>query len=147
MGMLIVAAREHLPDLPYFDEAIGGHYPDVPPITLADLQEWYPSIAARVGEDEETAGEARRATRDLQSGRKGYVALWEHFVSVSRESQERDFADLGVEFDLWYGESTVRHLLRPMVDGALARGGCGGVGGRGGGRGGRARTTRPRSAP
>ena len=121
MGMLIVAAREYLPGLPHLDEATGGPY-TVPPITLADLQEWYPSIALRVGQDEEVAGEARRATHALQSGRPGYVALWEHFVRVSRESQERDFADLGVEFDLWYGESSVRHLLRPMVDRALAQG-------------------------
>ena len=122
MGMLIVAARDRFPSLPHFDEAMDGPYPEVPPITLADLQEWYPSIAARVGEDEEVAREARRATRDLQSGRSGYVALWEHFVRVSRESQEQDFADLGVEFDLWYGESSVRHLLRPLVDDALAQG-------------------------
>ena len=122
MGMLIVAAREHLPDLPHLDEGFDGPYAEPPPITLSDLQEWYPAIAARVGQQEEVASEARRATRDLQSGRPGYEALWEHFVRVSRESQERDFADLGVEFDLWYGESTVRHRLRPMVDDALARG-------------------------
>ena len=122
MGMLIVAVRERYPGLPNFDEALDGPYPEPPSITLADLQEWYPVMAVRVGEDEELAGEARRATRDLQSGRAGYVALWEHFVKVSRESQERDFADLGVEFDLWYGESTVRDLLRPMVDEALAAG-------------------------
>ena len=121
MGMLIVVAREHFPSLPHFEEGIEGPYPEAPPITLADLQDWYPSIATRVGEDDEVAREARLATRDLQSGRPGYVALWEHFVRVSREAQERDFADLGVEFDLWYGESTVRNLLRPMVDGALAQ--------------------------
>ena len=122
MGMLIVVAGEHFPGLPHFDEDTEGPYSETPPITLADLQEWYPSIAARVGDDEEVARKARRATRDLQSGRPGYEALWEHFVRVSRESQERDFSDLGVEFDLWYGESTVRHLLRPMVDSALAQG-------------------------
>ena len=121
MGMLIVAARERLPDLPHFDESNPGPYAEPLPITLADLQEWYPEIAARVGRDDEVARQARRATRHLQSGRPGYEALWEHFVRVSRESQEKDFADLGVEFDLWYGESTVRHLLRPMVDEALAR--------------------------
>ena len=122
MGMLIVAAREHLPDLPHLDGDFKGPYTEPPTITLADLQEWYPAIAARVGADEEVATEARRATRDLQSGRAGYEALWEHFVRVSRESQERDFADLGVQFDLWYGESTVRRRLRPMVDDALAAG-------------------------
>ena len=122
MGMLIVAVRERYPDLPHYEEDAEGPFPAPPPITLADLQEWYPAMAARIEDDEDLAGEARRATRDLQSGRAGYVALWEHFVAVSRESQERDFAALGVEFDLWYGESTVRHRLRPMVDEALAAG-------------------------
>ncbi len=124
MGMLIVAARERHPDLPHFHNAHEGEGNfDVPlPITLADLQEWYPSISARVTHDEELAREARHATRDLQAGRAGYVALWEHFVRISRESQQQDFADLGVEFDLWYGESTVRDLLQPMVDRALQEG-------------------------
>ena len=122
MGMLIVAVRERYPDLPHYEETVEGPFPAPPPITLADLQEWYPAMAARIEEDEDLAAEARRATRDLQSGREGYAALWEHFVAVSRESQERDFAALGVEFDLWYGESTVRHRLRPMVDEALAAG-------------------------
>jgi arginyl-tRNA synthetase len=34
---------------------------------------------------------------------------------VSEESQRRDFADLGVEFDLWYGESDVADRLEPLV--------------------------------
>ena len=122
MGMLIVATRRRYPDLPHFDGSYHGPYEESLDITLADLQEWYPLVASEVAEDEEVAGEARRATTALQSGRPGYVALWKHFVRVSRASQEQDFADLGVEFDLWYGESSVSHLLRPLVDDALARG-------------------------
>ena len=122
MGMLITAAKERFPGLPHFDEEGGGPYPAGLPITLDDLQEWYPSIAVRMEDDEELAAEARRATYGLQSGRAGYTALWGHFVAVSRRSQEQDFAALGVEFDLWYGESTVRSRLQPMVDEALASG-------------------------
>ncbi len=122
MGMLIVATDQHHPDLPYFDRSNMGPFPDVAPVSLADLQDWYPEISARVGPDESLAEVAREATTDLQSGRPGYVALWEHFVNVSRESQERDFADLGVEFDLWYGESTVRDRLVPMVARAVESG-------------------------
>ena len=97
MGMLIVATREKLPDLPYFDEEDTGPYPQESPVTLADLEDWYPSISTRAEEDAELANAARTATTDLQSGRPGYVALWEHFVQVSRRSQEKDFADLSVE--------------------------------------------------
>lgn len=122
MGMLIVAARCRYPGLAHFEESYHGPYEESLDITLADLQEWYPLVAGQVAEDEEVAREAREATTALQSGRPGYVALWNHFVRVSRASQEQDFADLGVEFDLWYGESSVRHLLRPLVDDILARG-------------------------
>ncbi|MYB45641.1 MAG: arginine--tRNA ligase [Acidimicrobiia bacterium] len=123
MGMLIVATRRRRPDLAhFFDRSYEGPYEEPGALTLADLQEWYPEMARQVAEDEAVAAEARQATTDLQSGRPGYVALWEHFVRVSRASQERDFSDLGVEFDLWYGESTVRDLLRPLVDEALAGG-------------------------
>ena len=122
MGMLIVATHRRHPDLAHFDGSYEGPYEDLLDVTLADLQDWYPEMARQVADDEAVAAEARLATTDLQSGRPGYVALWEHFVRVSRASQERDFSDLGVEFDLWYGESTVRDLLRPLVDETLARG-------------------------
>ena len=122
MGMLIVAAQRRLPDLPYFDPAHSGPYPEEPPVALADLQEWYPQIAAQAERDEETADAARQATGELQAERPGYLALWKHFVTVSRRSQKRDFADLGVEFDLWHGESTVRNRLAPLVENALAAG-------------------------
>ena len=122
MGMLIVAARQRLPHLPYFDSDRTGPYPSESPVDLADLQEWYPQIAAAVERDEETADAARRATGELQAGRPGYLALWKHFVEVSRRSQKRDFADLGVEFDLWHGESDMRDRLAPLVERALGEG-------------------------
>lgn len=122
MGMLIVAAQRRHPGLPYFDPDHAGPYPEDPPVTLADLQEWYPQIAAEAERDEETADAARLATGELQAGRPGYLALWSHFVNVSRRSQKKDFADLGVEFDLWHGESTVRDRLAPLVEDALAAG-------------------------
>ncbi len=122
MGMLIVATEEHLPNLPYFDPDHHGPYPEQSPVTLADLQDWYPEMNTRTKDDEALAVTVRKATTELQSGRRGYVALWEHFVRVSRESQVRDFADLDVEFDLWYGESTVRDQLRTLVDKVVAEG-------------------------
>lgn len=116
MGMLIVELRRRQPDLPYFDPEYTGPYPEEPPVTLDDLQEMYPQIAARVGEDAAAADEARRATAELQDGRPGYLALWQHFRSVSLESQRADFTALGVEFDLWHGESTVHDRIGPMLE-------------------------------
>lgn len=122
MGMLIIATMERLPDLPYFDAEFTGPYPDESPVNLDELQLWYPEIDARVKEDPELDATVREATTELQSGRPGYFALWEHFVRVSRASQEIDFGDLNIDFDLWYGESTVRDRFAPMVARAVEDG-------------------------
>ena len=116
MGMLIIELERRQPDLPYFDPEWQDEYPHQPPVTLADLQEMYPDISARCDSDSEWADRARAATVELQQGRRGYRAIWEQMVRVSQESQRKDFADLGVEFDIWYGESTVADRLAPMVE-------------------------------
>ncbi|MGQ0849413.1 MAG: arginine--tRNA ligase [Actinomycetota bacterium] len=116
MGLLIVAIEERHPDLPYFDSTYDGPYPDGSPVTLADLQEIYPAASERSDTDEEWAERARRATVELQQGRPGYVALWRHMKRVSEVSQRADFSSLGVEFDLWYGESDVADRLAPLVE-------------------------------
>jgi arginyl-tRNA synthetase len=115
IGMLIVELRRRKPELVYFDPSFEGPYPGESPVTLDELEEMYPIAAARAEADFRFAEEARQATRELQEGRAGYRALWKHFVDVSRESQERDFAALGVSFDLWYGESTVNDRVEPMI--------------------------------
>jgi len=122
IGQLIVALELRRPDLPYFDPDVTGPYPEEPPVTLDELSDMYPEIVARTREDPEIAERARRATLELQRGRPGYVALWRHFHDVSVAEQRKDFEALGVEFDLWYGESTVRDRLAPMVERLVAAG-------------------------
>lgn len=116
MGQLIIEAQRRKPDLPYFDEEFTGPYPEDPPFTLEDLQEMYPAVAARTREDPAEADRARRATLELQQGRAGYRALWQHFWNVSHDAQKGDFDQLGVEFDLWHGESTVHDRVAPMLE-------------------------------
>lgn len=115
MGLLIAAIEERSPDLPYFDEAV-AEFPNRPPVTLEDLQEIYPKVAERAREDDEFSQRAREATVKLQGGDPGLTALWKHMKSVSEASQRQDFAALGVNFDLWYGESDVHDRLRSMVE-------------------------------
>ena len=61
------------------------------------------------------AERARRATVELQEGRPGYRALWQHFRDESVDAIRAVYEDLGVEFDLWHGESTINDRLAPMV--------------------------------
>ncbi|MGA7227954.1 MAG: arginine--tRNA ligase [Acidimicrobiia bacterium] len=115
MGLLIAAIEETDPDLPYFNET-ATQYPSESPVTLEDLQTIYPKAADRARTDEAFADLARAATVRLQQGDPGYLALWRHMKAVSETSQRTDFAALGVNFDLWLGESDVQERLAPLVE-------------------------------
>jgi arginyl-tRNA synthetase len=115
MGLLIAAIEDDQPDLPYFDEG-EVEFPATSPVTLDDLQRIYPEAAERARNDTSFADSAREKTVALQQGHHGYRALWQQMKAVSETSQRDDFASLGVNFDLWYGESDVKDRLAPMVD-------------------------------
>jgi arginyl-tRNA synthetase len=106
----------------YFDPSHGGAYPAEPPVTMDELETIYPRASAACKADPARLEAARRATAELQDGRPGYRALWRHFVKVSEEGLTREFASLGVRFDLWNGESTVHDLIGPMIEDLKARG-------------------------
>jgi arginyl-tRNA synthetase len=89
---------------------------------MDDLETLYPRASAACKADPARLEAARRATVDLQAGRPGYRALWRHFVKVSERGLEREFASLGVKFDLWNGESSVDALIPPMIEDLKARG-------------------------
>ncbi|MEP6967398.1 MAG: arginine--tRNA ligase, partial [Pseudomonadota bacterium] len=84
-------------------------------IGLDDLDRLYPAAAARARSDPAYRERARRATAELQAGRFGHRQVWRHFAKVTRVALERDFAALGITFDLWRGESDVDSLIEPMV--------------------------------
>jgi arginyl-tRNA synthetase len=114
MGLLIAAIEEIQPDLPYFDSEV-SEYPEESPVTLDDLERLYPEASGRARADTGFADLAREATVRLQQGDPGYLALWRHMKSASEVAQREDFAALGVNFDLWYGESDVRDRIATMV--------------------------------
>lgn len=123
MGLLIVAVAEEQPGEVWFDPQATGPFPEQSPVTLSDLERLYPLASARVkAKDIALIEAARKATAELQSGRPGYVALWRHFVGVSRVALERDYGVLGVHFDLWNGESDADPMIPGMVADLDARG-------------------------
>jgi arginyl-tRNA synthetase len=122
MGQLIVELEQRRPDLPYFDRLFTGPYPEESPVTIDDLQEMYPVAAAKAKEDLTFRERASRAVVELQEGRPGYRALWQHFRDVSIDAIKSVYDRLGVRFDLWYGESTINDRLGPMIDRLLGEG-------------------------
>jgi arginyl-tRNA synthetase len=85
-------------------------------IALEDLDRLYPAAAARAKADPDYRDRARKATAELQIGAAGYRLIWRHFAGVTRAALERDFDALGIQFDLWRGESDVDELIAPMVE-------------------------------
>lgn len=125
MGMLIHELESRQPDLVYFKEGDHSPYPDEPPITMEDLQEMYPVVSAKCkegGEDNEALRRSQAATVALQQGRPGYRALWQHFRDLSIAELKDDFARLGIEFDLWYGESDYHDRIPAMVEALREKG-------------------------
>lgn len=122
MGQLIEELRLRNAQLPYFDPEYSGPYPDESPVSLDDLQDLYTAASRRTKEDASAMEAAREATRELQLGRPGYLALWNHFVAVSRKALEDEFGALGVKFDLWEGESTVNETVEELGKDLTARG-------------------------
>ena len=128
MGLLIVACADTDPELAAELERLQDRPADFDAgaehafnhrlsarIGLADLDRLYPAAAALAKTDPAFRDRARRATAELQAGRFGHRLVWSHFARITRAALERDFHALGVDFDLWRGESDVDPLIPDMI--------------------------------
>ena len=116
MGQIITELQVRKPHLPYFDDNFTGEYPTEAPFTISELEEIYPFASGKCKQDEEYKAKALEATAQLQSGRRGYRALWQHILNVSVTDLKKNYEKLDVHFDLWNGESDVDDLIPPMVE-------------------------------
>lgn len=116
MGLVITELKKRMPDLPYFDEAYAGDYPEEAPFTVSELEEIYPFASARSKQDPDYYAEAMDNTRRLQDGERGLYALWQKIVAVSVADMKRNYANLDVSFDLWNGEASVHPVIPGMVE-------------------------------
>lgn len=115
MGLIITELQERQPELPYFDEAFSGPYPEEAPFTISQLEEIYPAASGKSKVDEAYKEKALEATHQLQLGRPGYMALWNHIMSVSVADLKRNYQKLNVEFDLWKKESDAQPYIPDLV--------------------------------
>ena len=115
IGLIITELKHRKPELVYFDESFDGEYPTEPPFTMSDLEEIYPYASGYSKEHPEYKEEAQTAPAELQSGRKGYLALWQHIINVSVADLKKIYTKLNVEFDLWKKESDAQPYIPQMV--------------------------------
>jgi len=137
MGLLIGAVMDEAPAIAAAVDALNaradlppdrlGDWMDLEPaafaaVELADLDRLYPLAAAKGKDDPAYRDRARKLTAELQAKRPGHYLLWRRFAKVTKVALERDFHALGVDFDLWKGESDVDELIEPMVEELAAKG-------------------------
>ena len=115
MGLIIAQLQNDQPELPYFDDSFTGGYPETAPFTISELEKIYPAASARSKEDEAFAARAHDATYQLQSGKRGYRALWRHILNVSVADMKRNYEKLDVHFDVWLGESDAQPYIPKML--------------------------------
>ena len=116
MGLIITELQKRQPDLIYFDDSYEGEYPAEAPFTISELEEIYPTASAKSKADEAYKADAMDATYKLQSGVRGYRALWQHIINVSVADLKKNYENLNVTFDLWKGESDVHDIIPGMVE-------------------------------
>jgi len=119
MGLLIGAVTDESAPIAAAMEALNagqaGDAAAFSAVTLDDLDRLYPQSAAKGKDDPVYRDRARKITAGLQAKQPGYYQLWLRFREVTQVALERDFHALGVDFDLWKGESDVDGLIEPMV--------------------------------
>ncbi len=109
-GLLIVGTR-----------TFGGEYftPEGEPKAgiepLAALENMYRRAGELAKTDPEFAAASRAELAKLQAGDADNHAVWRRFVEITKVSLDRTYKDLGIEFDMWRGESSYNDALAGVV--------------------------------
>ena len=81
-----------------------------------DMSIRYPKASAAAKEDENLKADALAATLKIQNKEEPYRKIWQKIRDVSIIGMRKNYAGLGVHFDLWKGEADVHDYIAPMVD-------------------------------
>ena len=122
MGLIIAELQVRQPELCYFDPDYTGEYPAEAPFTLSELEEIYPTASLKKKEDPAFAEKAHVATFELQQGRPGYRAIWNHIMRISLADLHRIYDALDVHYEAWLGESDADPYIPAMIADLKAKG-------------------------
>lgn len=91
-------------------------------LSVANLEKCYVLSAAKAKEDESWKDSCRAELVKLQQGDEANLALWKRFIDISISEFDRMYAELGVKFDTYRGESFYNTMMPGVVDKLLAAG-------------------------
>lgn len=85
-------------------------------ITIGVLEQTYPAKSQQAKSDEAVMAECKNITYQLQKGSGIYFDIWTKVLEVSVADLKRNYGRLGVNFELWKGESDTREIIPQMID-------------------------------
>lgn len=116
IGLVIAELSERNPDWVCFSSDFDPNNDKVNPIDVDELNEIYPYASKKSKENEAFKEKARAITAELQNGHKGCIAVWKEIMRVSVKDLKENYGKLGVDFDLWYGESDADKYVDELLD-------------------------------
>ncbi|MDD6034308.1 MAG: arginine--tRNA ligase [Oscillospiraceae bacterium] len=116
IGLVIAELSERNPDWRCFADDFDAEKDALPQLDAPTLNEIYPFASKRSKTDEAFSAKAHAFTYELQSGRPGYIALWKEILRVSIADMKQNYQKLGVDFDLWYGESNADKFIPRLME-------------------------------
>ncbi len=91
-------------------------------LSVPYLERAYVESSSRAKTDEEWKKACREELVKLQRGDEEDMALWRRFIEISIEEFNRIYAELGVKFDTYRGESYYNGMMAPIVDELVEKG-------------------------
>ncbi len=116
IGLVIAELSERNPGWICFSPEFNPDKDKVDPINVDELNEIYPFASQKSKSDDDFKEKARTITAELQSGHKGYMAVWKEIMRVSVKDLKENYQKLYVDFDLWYGESDADKYVDELID-------------------------------
>jgi len=116
MGLVIAEMEERYPDWQCFYNGFIPEIDEIPDFSVDLLNEIYPFASKKSKENVEFRNKAGKITKELQNQHAGYFALWKKIREISIPDMKKSYDSLGVEFDIWYGESDADPYIAPLIE-------------------------------
>ena len=95
---------------------------DLKSLKVEDLELIYPISSKLYSEDKKFQEKAKEINKNLNTGEKETLKKWESIKTLSLTSLKENLNILNHNFDYWYGESDVNHLIPDMLESLLKKG-------------------------
>ncbi len=82
---------------------------------IKELERIYVLFGKEAEKDSSLNDQARAAFRELENGNEEYLAIWQLFKDISLREYTQTYKRLGIEFDVWDGESFYTDKMPAIV--------------------------------